>query len=163
MFENLPQFVSQDACLSCDGCCRFKEQNSSWRPKVAQEELDEILHQELDENGRIKAAECRGRFQCTHFCAENNTCRIYEQRPFECSLYPFLLIGEGEAVAVGVHLSCPYVQEKWQDADFKSHVEGLQRYFQQQEVLEFIQRNRSLLGDYSGCEQEVECLFDLQM
>ena len=38
MFSDLPQFVPQSVCLSCDGCCRFKEEQSSWRPKAVGDE-----------------------------------------------------------------------------------------------------------------------------
>ena len=163
MIKDFPQFVSQEVCLSCDGCCRFAEKNSSWRPKVAREKIDECYRQELDEDGYIKATERRGRIQCVFFQPEDHTCHVYERRPFECRLYPFLLMRKGDDVAVGVHLSCPYIQEKWQETEFRHYVEELQRYFQKQEVLEFIRRNQELLGNYSGCEQEVERLFELPL
>jgi len=157
------QFVPQKVCLSCDGCCRFKQPDSSWRPKAAQEEIGEGHDHELDGNGYIRAVECRGQVQCMHFQAEGNTCGIYERRPFECRLYPFLLMKRNGAGAIGVHLSCPYIQQKRQEDDFKNYVEDLKRYFHRRETLEFIQRNQLLLGDYSDYEQEVEYLFDLQI
>ncbi|MCI0405004.1 MAG: phosphoribosylanthranilate isomerase [candidate division Zixibacteria bacterium] len=43
MPEELKQFVPQEVCLACDGCCRFKEDSSEWRPKVAKTELDALL------------------------------------------------------------------------------------------------------------------------
>ncbi|MCK5178809.1 MAG: YkgJ family cysteine cluster protein, partial [Candidatus Omnitrophica bacterium] len=104
---------------------------------------------------------CHGMHVCTFFHSDDSTCRIYHNRPFECRLYPFLLIRKGDDVAVGVHLSCPHVREKRHDEDFKSYIESLQEYFQQQEVIEFVQRNQALPGNYFGYEQEVECLFQL--
>ena len=35
MFADLPQLVPQKICLSCQGCGRFKDARSVWRPKVA--------------------------------------------------------------------------------------------------------------------------------
>ena len=155
--------MPQEVCLSCDGCCRFAGQNSSWRPKVAREEIGDCYRQELDEDGYIKAIDRRGQIQCVFFQAGDHTCHIYERRPFECRLYPFLLIKKGDDPAIGVHLSCPYVQEKWHDAEFQRYVEELQKYFQKQEVLEFIRRNPLLIGNYSKHGQEIEHLFKLMI
>ena len=167
MIKDLPHFVPQKVCLSCDGCCRFAEVNSSWRPRMAREEIEnrrsfaKILLKELDEDNAIKAVECRGQSQCVFFNADENTCQVYEERPFECRLYPFLLVKKGDDLSVGVRLSCPYIQEKRHDIEFKNYVESLQQYFQQQEVLEFARRNNALFGDYPECEQEIEHLFEL--
>lgn len=169
MIKDLPQFVPQEVCLSCDGCCKFKEQDSSWRPKVAQEETNtqdstaNLLSQELDENSSIKTIACQEQFHCTFFHTEDHKCHIYGYRPFECRLYPFLLTKREETPAICVHLSCPHIQEKWQSEDFKSHVEELKKYFQKQEILAFIRRNPSLIGDYSKYVEEIEYLFTLAL
>ncbi len=169
MMQDLPQLVPQKVCLSCDGCCKFKEQDSAWHPKVAQEETKgqgsatDILTRELDKEHCIKAITCGGQFRCTFFHAEDHICHIYEYRPFECRLYPFLLTQKGNSPAISAHLSCPYIQETWQNEEFKSHVEELQKYFQIQEVREFIQRNLEMVRDYSEYEQEIEHLFTFKL
>ncbi|MDZ4242153.1 MAG: YkgJ family cysteine cluster protein [Candidatus Omnitrophota bacterium] len=35
-------FVPSQVCLSCDGCCRFKEDTSAWRPQVSAEEIAQM-------------------------------------------------------------------------------------------------------------------------
>ena len=132
---------------------------------MAREEIDrqgasaETLLKELGENNAIKTVEHRGQIQCVFLNTDENTCQAYECRPFECRLYPFLLIKKGDDPAVGVHLSCPYVQEKRQSDVFEDHIKGLQQYFQQHEVLEFLKRNVMLIGDYPKYEREIESLF----
>lgn len=163
MIKDIPQFVPQKICLSCDGCCRFKEHNSSWRPKVAQEERNERFQQELDEGGYIKTVERQGQIQCTFLKEDNNTCQVYDRRPFECRLYPFLLIREGNDLSVGVHLSCPYVQETRYSRLFEDYLKNLQQYFQQDDVREFLKRNSMLIGDYPEYKQEIEPLFTLTL
>ena len=167
--KDLPQFVPQDVCLSCDGCCQFAQANSSWCPKMAREEIDPqkeagvVLLNGLGESDVIKTVEHQGQVRCVFFQVEGNTCHVYEDCPFECRLYPFLLVKRGDGVDVGVHLNCPYIQEKRQGEDFKGHVENLRQYFQQQAALDFVRRNQILHGNYSGYEQEVECLFELPL
>jgi len=158
--HEVPQFVPQKVCLSCDGCCRFKDHNSSWRPKVSKEEVGpKIAPQDLDDEGRVKTVSCGGKIQCKFFHVVDNTCGIYTQRPFECALYPFLLMKEAGGVALGVHLSCPHIQEKWPGEEFENHVNKLKEYFHRPEILSFIQNNPSLLGDYTNYAEEVERLF----
>jgi len=170
--QNLPQFVPQKVCLSCDGCCRFKEQESAWRPKMTQDEIalnatgrdglaKELFSSAVDEHGYVKAVSCQGIIKCTFFNTEDNTCQIYEQRPFECRLYPFLLIKQDPCASVGVHLSCPHVQEKWEKEEFNEYVAQLKQYFQREEVLHFIRNNQRLLGEYTTYKDEIAHIFSL--
>ncbi len=167
MIKNFPQFVPQEVCLSCDGCCRFTEPESPWRPKIAQEEIEGkdssegIFSKDLDRDHYIKTQEHQEQFRCTFFHASDHICHVYQCRPFECRLYPFLLTQKEGFPAVSVHLSCPYVQEQLNSDGFKDQVEELKKYFRQSNVLAFIQRNPSLLGEYPQSEQEIEYLFTL--
>ena len=42
--DHLNQFVPSEVCLQCDGCCRFKEENSAWQPKMGQEEIKKLIN-----------------------------------------------------------------------------------------------------------------------
>ena len=171
MSPNIPQFVPQQVCLSCDGCCRFKEQNSSWRPKVAKEEIDQIAlgladkifsKKFTDAQGHIRAVQNGGVCRCTFFNTQYNTCGIYSYRPFECQLYPFLLARKGEEIFISVHLNCPFIQEnKGKDA-FQRFTGALRNYFGSDDTKNFLKRNPLLAADYSEYEHELEYLFKLE-
>ena len=96
MLTDLPQFVPQKVCLSCDGCCRFKEEKSPWRPKITRDEMNEralggsglvasIFSKQRDEDGYVKAVPCPTGAQCVFFHPPDNTCRVYADRPFEAA------------------------------------------------------------------------------
>lgn len=172
--RELPQFVPQEVCLSCDGCCRFKQPDSRWRPKISPEEADgrghgggpadDVFLKEIDGDGYVKAVRRGEQIRCVFLHgAGDNMCHVYEHRPFECRLYPFLLLRKGAGAAVGAHLSCPYVQGKRENPEYKKFVGHLQEYFQREDALGFVRRNRSLLGDYSGYEGEIKELFALAL
>ncbi|MBN1869711.1 MAG: YkgJ family cysteine cluster protein [Candidatus Omnitrophica bacterium] len=167
VIKGLPQFVPQPTCLSCDGCCRFSGKDSPWRPKMAREEINkkcpyaQRLLKELDEGNALQTVEHRGHIQCAFLSAEDNLCRVYEHRPFECRLYPFLLLQENGDLVIAVHLQCPYIQEKRKDNIFGEYVSSLKEYVRRPEVLGFLKRNPMLAGDYAGYEQEIEHLFPL--
>ncbi len=169
----MKQFVPQNVCLSCDGCCRFKEQDSTWRPQMTKEEIDQgakskladlILSKDsIEHNGYIKTVSCQGQHLCSFFNPEHNTCRIYSHRPFECQLYPFVLTKHNGQATVCVHLSCPHIQQTRSTPEFKEYAAYLKKYFKQASVRDFLKRNPSLIGDYSAYSNELEYLFTLSL
>ena len=168
MVPSLKQFVPSSTCLSCDGCCRYKEKESSWRPKMMEEEkgkarssglAEKILAKHFDPQGFITTVPCNGIHFCQFLKPEDNTCRIYAGRPFECQLYPFVLTKQEDALEICVHGNCPYVQDHRQDPEFQAYVSYLQEFFQRPEVRDFLKRNPALIGDYAGYREELESLF----
>ena len=175
MINSLPQFVPQKVCLSCDGCCRFKEEESRWRPKLAIEEKELFKEQKIglaqkifsrdpvDSQGYLKTVSCSGGYHCTFFNLEKNTCRIYNHRPFECQLYPYILSRKEQKAAIFVHLNCPYVQEKIGSDEFKNYVLKLEQCLLDPEALAFLRGNPQLVGDYAEFQNELEFLFFLKI
>ena len=173
MLKDVPQFVPQKVCLSCDGCCRFKEHDSQFRPKLVPEEIEHVhlaqndLTQKIfskamvDEKGYVRTSACLDGCHCTFFNGNDNTCSIYKARPFECQLYPLLLIKKGNEVAIGVHLFCPYIQEKKDSLLFEDYLERIKEFFTREEVLAFLRRNPSLAGDYDQYQAEIKYLFTI--
>jgi len=166
---NVEQFVPSAVCLSCDGCCRFKEEDSAWRPKITQDEikrkgkpdlLSEIYSKDkIDTTGHIKTVCRAGHHFCSFFTPEDNTCSVYGARPFECELYPFVLTKREGKTVVTVHHHCPFVQIKRKSTEFDNYVEYLKEFFKKKDVLEFIRMNPILAGDYPDYTEELEYLF----
>ena len=165
MFTNITQFVPSHVCLACDGCCRFKEEDSSWRPKVAEDEglAGYIFAKEaLDDKHQIKAMRCKdGTYQCRFFSLEGNSCTIYAYRPLECRLYPFIIRQRGQDVLMAVHLNCPYIEQMRPREEFVQYVNYLKIFFAQPEVTAFISKNRGLIDTYVAYEEELEDLFKI--
>ncbi len=168
---NLEQFVPSEVCLQCDGCCRFKEQESVWRPKMSEEEIQSgiksglaelILRKNMDgESGYIKTVCSQGKHRCSHFEFKTNTCGIYSARPFECQLYPFVLTRRDQQAVVCVHRPCPFIQQEFQTEKFVRYVVYLKNFFLSSAVTDFLARNPSLIGEYKEYQDELEYLFSL--
>jgi Fe-S-cluster containining protein len=169
----LKQFVPSNVCLSCDGCCRFKEEQSPWRPKISRDEIENAQKQDLlskiysrekiDASSHIKTVSCgkTGLHFCSFFYPETNTCSVYPLRPFECQLYPFVLTKKDNQVNLAVHHQCPFVQEKRSVSEFSNYVNYLEYFFNQKEVLAFLRKNPFLAGEYPEHEEELEYLFTI--
>lgn len=155
---DIPQFVPSEVCLKCDGCCRFKDEHSPWRPKLADEEA-QLLKSDVDLIGYLKTVTTAGQCHCTFFNLQDQTCKIYGHRPFECLLYPFLMIKKQDQTLIGIHLSCPYVQKMHDTLELKEFTQKLKDFFARKDVMEFIQRNPTLAHDYQEYQDEIRILF----
>lgn len=166
MFSDFPQLVPQKFCLSCRGCCRFREAQSVWRPKVAPAELEDNEHKKdltwaLGQDGYIKTVKAQGQNRCAFLNLETNKCGVYSGRPFECRLYPFLLTGKEGNIVVSVHLSCSYVQQNRCTREFECYLAVLRGYLSRERNFNFFRNNPAMLGDYSDYSSEIEELFTI--
>ena len=161
----LKQFVPSSVCLQCDGCCRFKDEKSPWRPRLGKVDVNELALQltdsSVDDRAYLNTIQECGRHFCQFFRSSDSSCRVYEQRPFECSLYPFILSKVEGKVKVYVHLACPYVQDH-QDKQVDEYGAYLRELLNQTATQEFLTRNQDLFHDYTSFEIELKYLFDIE-
>ena len=157
MINQLKQYVPSSVCLKCDGCCRFQLSDSPWRPKVGEQEMTEGV----DGAGYVKSVAVGDHQQCVFFNKSDNTCGVYERRPFECSLYPFILSKTPQGIKMYVHLACPHVQNNEMSQDFQEYIDYLTTFFGQSQTKDFLKSNSRLLHDYSQFDQELRFLFDI--
>jgi len=161
--NDIKQFVPQEICLSCEGCCRFSEPEGIWRPKVFSEEVsNEALVKALDEQNHFCLTKSDSGWQCPFFKEKDNTCTVYSSRPFECLLYPFLLVKKDEKVFVGAHLNCPYVHGNRGTDSYTQTVEHLKEYFQKPEMKSLLSKNKHMASDYKDSLDEIEVLFEVE-
>jgi len=161
----LKQFVPSSTCLACDGCCRFSEENSSWRPCLTKEEkvLPDFGEERQDSQGCLKTVSHDNGYICSCLDARKNACTVYANRPFDCALYPFLLIDFEDSPSLAVHLNCPFVQEAWDSELFSTHAGYLKDVFSQPQMIDLLRNNPSLFTDVSSCRTEIEQLFPLAL
>ncbi len=116
----LPQLVPRGACLSCDVCCRFPEQESFLRPYFTEEEMAFAVTQGIDPAYFSDSDGCQiavvphphgEGYLCPAFDPATSFCRIYEGRPLDCQIYPFTMMWDAErkAVLLGWDRKCPYM------------------------------------------------------
>ncbi|MFA5088396.1 MAG: YkgJ family cysteine cluster protein [Candidatus Omnitrophota bacterium] len=170
MFSDFKQFVPQAVCLACDGCCRFLEEGSPWRPRLSEEETKTApgeapgpAAREVDGRGYIRAVPFGENYRCLFLEPAGNACRIYSSRPFECRFYPFLLIKKEGKAMVGAHLNCPYIQQKKGTLEWSAYLEYLEKYLHRRDVRDFIRSGWPQWGGEPGEQNECETLFPLKL
>lgn len=167
--ELFKQFVPSLVCLSCEGCCRFHAANSPWRPKVGPGEKENFQSGlasgtpgdgVLDHDAYVTAAPDGDVFRCRFLERDANTCAIYPVRPFECRLYPFLLVQSGGRSLVALHLSCPFAQKYYGRKETDDYIAYLKEFVSRPSVTGFLRENRALFSDYSQAGDEWVPVFD---
>lgn len=170
MGPDIRQFVPSSVCLSCDGCCRFKEDKSPWRPKITQGEeasgraglAAEIFRDvAVDQDRALPTIACGGEHHCVFFHDGAHTCGIYTHRPFECALYPFIVSHESGSLKLYVHLSCPHIQDYYGTESYQEYVAYLKGRVGQEDVQVFLSTNRTMFQDYSPYGDELQWICDL--
>jgi hypothetical protein len=160
----IKQFVPSEYCLKCQGCCRFREENSVWAPCLFDEELLNFVDKEgipavsigLDKRIHPVFNPKGEGFICPFLNLEDNKCKAYSLRPFECQLYPFLLNLRAKKILLTVDLNCPYAKEKMHSQEFKDYIEYLNSYLNTPAQIRHLKDNPQVLCAYEEVLEVIE-------
>lgn len=155
---SIKSLVPSEVCLACEGCCRYDLANSPWRPKVGEAEP---LRSSADSDGYLPTRPLLHRHACQFFRAEHGTCIKYNQRPFECALYPGVISKEDDMLVCYVHLACPYVQDPANERRVEKYKAYMRDWFQSHSVKAWLSENEGLLHDYRHAKDELELVFKI--
>jgi Fe-S-cluster containining protein len=142
----IKQFIPEEICLKCQGCCRFAEERSAWSVKVSGSEKRRFR---LKDNF-IPLSRAKEGFICSFFLPKENKCKIYPRRPFECRLYPFLINTEGGKVFLAVDLNCPFAKKDLNKPEFKKYAEYLSCILSKSPYAAMLKNNPQLIQQYEG-------------
>jgi uncharacterized protein len=154
----LPQFVPSSTCVRCDVCCRFPDPDSPLRPFFTKEEVDQAIRGGLDERVFPDRGGCQilvvpdpegEGFHCPAFASQTGTCRIYEQRPLDCQLYPLAIMWNAvqDEVLLGWDAKCPFIPEQLPES-IRLHAERVMELLRQPEILGKIVNHPRLVGRF---------------
>jgi uncharacterized protein len=160
----IKQFCPEEYCLKCQGCCRFKEDNSVWSPCLLDEEILELIDKEgipavsmtVDRRLQPVVNPQGPGFICPFLGIQDNKCKIYDLRPFECQLYPFLINLRKGKVLLTVDLNCPYVYEKIDTQEAKDYIIYLTDYLNSPKMLKLLKDNPQIIQAYEEVREIAE-------
>jgi len=159
----IKQFVPQEECLKCKGCCRFSEENSVWSPCLLDEEIQELLDKKIPSasismDRRIHPVPAQeGGYICPFLDPQENKCKIYGFRPLECRIYPFLICLRDKKVLLTVDLNCPYIKQKLNSKELKEYTDYLAAFLNSPQAIKILKSNPQIIQAY----EEVLDLFEL--
>lgn len=158
--RELKQLIPQETCLKCEVCCRFSDKNSVWAPVLSGDEARNLANKDLSkvkilDNNQFELIATNGGYICPCLSVKDNRCKIYEFRPFECQLYPFLITKNGQKINLAVDLKCPFIYKGFdsgavkKDLGFSRFVQYLTALFNSKNIIDFIRNNPRLIGNYT--------------
>lgn len=159
----IKQLIPNEVCLKCQGCCRFNTVNSAWLPCLLDEEIQDLLDKDMPSvsisaNRKIyPLPNPQGEgFVCAFFAVQDNKCKIYDLRPFECQLYPFLITLRAKKVILTVDLNCPYVRENLKNREFKEYTDYLIGFLNSPAQLKILKDNPQIIQAYEEALEVME-------
>jgi len=87
-------------------------------------------------------------FICPFLDPADNKCKIYEFRPQECQLYPFLISLRAKKVLLTVDLNCPYVKENINSEEFKRYAGYLAAHLNSPAQIRVLKNNPQIIQAY---------------
>jgi len=156
---SLPQLVPSKKCLSCDVCCRFPEKDSPLAPYFTAEEIRKATARGISPERFSNSDGCKIElvphpqgegYICPAFDPGNNGCRIYEDRPLDCQLYPLAVMWDPSrtAVLLGYDRKCPFIQETLFDDAPSDYARTLTSRLESEETIKTLQSHPGLIGAF---------------
>jgi uncharacterized protein len=154
----LPQLVPSRTCLQCDVCCRFPDPDSALRPYFTENEITRALAGGVEEtafpNRRgsqvMLIPEPHGDgYLCPAFDAATSTCRIYQQRPLDCQLYPLALMWDEShgQVQLGWDTKCPFMRGEI-PGEILRHADRVMALLDQPDICDQVVAHPRLIGRF---------------
>jgi hypothetical protein len=149
------QFVSQEVCLKCQGCCRFKQEDSVWSPILFNEEIELLLKEGLSpalisphKKIRVASFSKEDIFICSLFNTEENKCKIYNFRPLECQLYPFVINRKNDKIFLSLDSQCSPAAGKQETRELKEYAQYLAGLLNSPRYAEILKNNFQIIQTY---------------
>ncbi len=159
----IKQFLPPEFCLKCRGCCRFPEEDSVWSPCLLDQEIQDLLDKKIPPASISSQRKIQPvpdpkneGFVCPFLNIEDNKCKIYGFRPFECQLYPFLISIRDNKVILTVDLNCPYVEENLKSKEFKDYTQHLTTFLNSAEQKRILKDNPQIIQAYKQALDIIE-------
>jgi Fe-S-cluster containining protein len=154
----LPQLVPSRTCLQCDVCCRFPDPDSALRPYFTENEITRALAGGVegtafpDRHGSqvVLVPDPHGDgYLCPAFDSATSTCRIYEQRPLDCQLYPLALMWDEphDQVLLGWDTKCPFMREEI-PGEIQRHADRVMTLLDQPDIRGHVVAHPRLIGRF---------------
>ena len=154
----LPQLVPSRVCLQCDVCCRFPDPDSVLRPYFTEGEISRALaggmketafHDRRGSQVNLVPDPQGDGYVCPAFDAAGSTCRIYQQRPLDCQLYPLALMWNEphDQVLLGWDTKCPFMREEI-PSEIQGHADRVMVLLEQPEIRDQVVTHPRLIGRF---------------
>ena len=154
-------------CQACRGCCKFSKEDIDFGPLFTREEID-ILKSKIKVLPKLKSFKGSSKafqfeliksrqedgsykYACPFLDEQTHLCDIYQYRPLDCRMWPFLIMrGEENKksfIACFEMEDCP-VTDKMDDLQFLAYKKELFSLIEGENILSVVKENPDMIWDY---------------
>ncbi len=157
----IKEFIPEDVCLACKGCCRYSSKETVWAPLFFYDEIVELTeanivptclftHPHTLKKGaaRVDLVESGEAFICPCLDPASNRCKVYPNRPLDCRLYPFLLARQRDSSFLAVDENCPYIQKTFGTEPYHDYCAYLLEFLKSDEFRRMKKDNPEIVQCY---------------
>ncbi|HLD88595.1 MAG TPA: YkgJ family cysteine cluster protein [Candidatus Nanoarchaeia archaeon] len=154
-------------CRKCSECCKFRKDEIYFAPVFANEEFDKlgsdsekVFFEQRGTAKQVRLAKLNDEFYvCPFYNSEKELCSIYQKRPFDCRIYPFLVAKKnGKIYLTAFRDACPSLEKKSED-EIVNYAENLKNWLQEEKQLRFFERNPDVIWPVDD-DQTIVCELD---
>jgi len=152
---------NKQICQECKECCYFYLEESYFAPLITKEELAKIPkdkqayfkpYKESNNTFQVQLIRCKkdNDYVCPMLDEETYLCEIYDSRPFDCKIWPFIIMKDkqGKTVLACSNKSNCRIIKNMPDKEFNSHFKKLLAMLKDKGLLEWLNKNKDLIWDY---------------
>jgi len=153
----MKQFLPNGTCVDCLGCCRFLVSDSVWSPSLLDQDIRKLLKNKIppslistNKKLRLIPGQKKENFICAFLNTQDNKCKIYSFRPFECQLYPFLINKQAKKLFLAIDLNCHFIKENLENIELRNYAQYLIELLNTPSKSKIFKDNPQIIQEYSG-------------
>jgi Fe-S-cluster containining protein len=165
----MKQIVHHEQCKRCGECCRFRADRQDFAPIFTAGEIEAIRavrgempefvpFKDSDNIFQIRLVEAQQPtphypYVCPFLDEDNYACSIYDVRPFDCRVWPFIILKETETGEIRLaHFTgnaCLAMQEVSPE-DLSEYEAYMQEWVTSEDFLNFLREHPQLIWENSN-------------
>ena len=146
-------------CKKCRECCKFEKDEIYFAPLFTRGEIERLKnkasfkpYKNSDEIFQIELIKSGPIYVCPYLNNREHICKIYENRPFDCKIWPFIFMKDkkGNLVLACFHKDMCRVVGNMSDKEFEGYREETMGWLEKSKMVDYIRMHKELAWDYEA-------------
>lgn len=151
--------AKKDTCTKCKKCCRFDDKDLYFAPILTDEEMETIIglgyspnlfskFKDYNKIFQLKLIKNGKKYDCPFLDLQSHLCKIYPNRPFDCRIWPFIIMRDKKNKVVIGCFNKEYCDIVYSKKEFDIFSNKLLKWIEKEKIVELISKYPGLIWDY---------------
>lgn len=146
---------TKQGCQKCRECCKFEKDEIYFAPLFTKEEVDELNKENITFKKKsnnvfqIELKKSNNYYVCPFLDESNHLCTIYEKRPFDCRIWPFIFMKKDNRIVLACFDKdlCPDM-ENMKKRQFPRLTKKVLKWIKKNDILKLIKEHEGLVWGF---------------